>query len=162
MGTTLKHIMLMVNDMEAASRFYAEGLGLPLRVSTPMWAELDTGKIMLALHATEDPVQPSNTAILSFYADDIHETIEHLESFGATLEGRVREPSFGKVAAMRAPDGALISLMEPAQHPPYAKNDKETREHGSSHHGHHGSSSAGHDTTSHHGGKCPARQDTTD
>jgi len=33
---------------------------------------------------------------------------------GAKLEGRVREPSFGKVAAMRTPDGHLVSLLQPA------------------------------------------------
>jgi predicted enzyme related to lactoylglutathione lyase len=51
---------------------------------------------------------------LSFNVDDIYAAIATLESMGAKLEGNVREPSFGKVAAMRAPDGHLLSLLQPA------------------------------------------------
>ncbi|MEO1800420.1 MAG: VOC family protein, partial [Cyanobacteria bacterium J06629_2] len=39
--------------------------------------------------------------------------IATLEKMDAVLEGRVREPSFGKVAAMRTPDGSIISLLQP-------------------------------------------------
>ena len=46
--------------------------------------------------------------------DDVYATIATLEEKGATLEGNVREFSFGKVAAMRTPDGSIISLLQPA------------------------------------------------
>lgn len=45
--------------------------------------------------------------------DDVYATIATLEEHGATLEGNVREPSFGKVAAMRTPDGSILSLLQP-------------------------------------------------
>jgi predicted enzyme related to lactoylglutathione lyase len=54
-----------------------------------------------------------SSPILSFHVDDIYGSIATLESLGAKLEGRVREPSFGKVAAMRTPDGHLLSLLQP-------------------------------------------------
>ena len=50
---------------------------------------------------------------MSFHVDDIQSAIATLEQLGASLEGRVREPSFGKVAAIRTPDGHLVSLLQP-------------------------------------------------
>jgi predicted enzyme related to lactoylglutathione lyase len=41
------------------------------------------------------------------------ETIAKLEALGGKLEGRIREPFFGKVAAVRSPEGHLLSLLQP-------------------------------------------------
>jgi len=49
--------------------------------------------------------------------DDVYAMLTKLEEMGAKLEGRVREPSFGKVAAVRTPDGHLLSLLQPAAQP---------------------------------------------
>ncbi len=113
MAIKFKHIILMVKDVAAATKFYSEGLGLKVKMSSPGWAELDANGTTLALHAAEADGQSGEAPILSFQVDDILTTISHLESMGASLDGRVREPSFGKVAAMKAPDGTKISLLQP-------------------------------------------------
>jgi len=113
MASEFKHVMLMVKDIPASVKFYSEGLGLPIRLSSPAWAELDANGTTIALHAADDAAVGSSP-ILSFHVDDIGAAIATLEQLGATLEGRVREPSFGKVAAIRTPDGHLLSLLQPA------------------------------------------------
>ena len=114
MSVEFKHIMLMVKDMSATVKFYSEGLGLKVIMSSPGWAELDADGTTIALHAAPENGQSGSSPILSFHVDNIHETIASLEERGATLEGNVREPSFGKVAAMRTPDGSILSLLQPS------------------------------------------------
>lgn len=113
MSAEFKHIMLMVQDVKATAKFYSEGLGLPIRVCSPAWAELDANGTTIALHAAEG-IGAGSSPILSFHVDDVMDTLGKLETMGAKLEGRVREPSFGKVAAVRTPDGHLLSLLQPA------------------------------------------------
>ncbi len=115
MTAKFKHIMLMVQDIPKAIKFYSEGLGLQVKMSSPGWAELDADGTTLALHAAEQNGQSGSSPILSFHVDDIYVAIAKLESLGASLEGRIREPSFGKVAALKTPDGTLISLLQPVK-----------------------------------------------
>ncbi|UFP95218.1 VOC family protein [Gloeobacter morelensis] len=114
MTVQFRHIMLMVPDVMAAVKFYSEGLGLAVKTASPGWGELETGGTILALHYAENPHPAGASPILSFVVDDLAATVASLEALGARLEGRVREPSFGKVAAMRTPDGHLLSLLQPA------------------------------------------------
>lgn len=48
-ATVLRHVLLLQRDVPKAAQYYAEGLGLPLRVATDTWAELDAGGSTLAL-----------------------------------------------------------------------------------------------------------------
>jgi catechol 2,3-dioxygenase-like lactoylglutathione lyase family enzyme len=113
MAAEFKHIMLMVKSIPASLKFYSEGLGLPVKMSSPGWAELDANGTTIALHAAEANAETGSSPILSFHVEDIQSAIATLEQLGASLEGRVREPSFGKVAAIRTPDGHLVSLLQP-------------------------------------------------
>lgn len=117
MSAEFKHVMLMVKDIPATVKFYHEGLGLAVKMASPGWAELDAGGTTIALHGAEHPYNAGDTPILSFHVDDVYAMLAKLEEMGATLEGRVREPSFGKVAAVRTPDGHLLSLLQPAVAP---------------------------------------------
>jgi catechol 2,3-dioxygenase-like lactoylglutathione lyase family enzyme len=112
MAAEFKHVMLMVKDVMAAVQFYSQGLGLPVKVASPGWGEVDANGTTLAFHAAENPAS-GDSPILSFQVEDVYATIATLEAMGAKLEGRVREPSFGKVAALRTPDGHLVSLLQP-------------------------------------------------
>ena len=97
----------MVKDIPATVKFYSEGLGLEVITSSPGWAELDADGTTIALHGASENGQSGSSPILNFHVDDVYATI-------TTLEGNVREPSFGKVAAMRTPDGSILSLLQPA------------------------------------------------
>jgi predicted enzyme related to lactoylglutathione lyase len=116
MAAEFKHVMLMVKDVMATVKFYSEGLGLTVKMASPGWAELDANGTTIALHAASES-SVGSSPILSFHVDDVHGAISSLEALGASMEGEVREPSFGKVAAMRTPDGHLLSLLQPAKEP---------------------------------------------
>lgn len=114
MTATFKHIMLMVNDVASAVKFYSEGFGLDVKKNSSALAELDANGTTIALHSAEG-ANGGSSPILSFQVDDVQQSVNQLESLGASLEGPIREPSFGKVAAIRTPDGHLVSLLEPNQ-----------------------------------------------
>ena len=113
MAVRFKHVMLMVKDIPATLRFYSEGLGLKVKMSSPGWAELDADGTTIALHAAADKPPTGVSPILSFHVEDVYATLEKLKGMGALLEGDVREPPFGKVAAVRSPEGHLLSLLQP-------------------------------------------------
>ena len=115
MTIEFRHIMLMIQDVPAAVKFYQEGLGLTVVNASPNMAELDANGTRIIIHGAEKQAEVGGSPILSFHVADLLETIAKLESLGASLQGRVREPSFGKVAAMRSPEGHLISLLQPKQ-----------------------------------------------
>lgn len=114
MTAQFKHVMLMVKDIPATVKFYSEGLGLPVKMQTPGWAELEANGTTIALHAAGDSSKGGDSPILSFHVEDVYGAIATLETLGARLEGPVREPSFGTVAALRTPDGHLVSLLQPS------------------------------------------------
>jgi predicted enzyme related to lactoylglutathione lyase len=115
MKAEFKYIMLMVKDVSATVKFYSKGLGLTVKNESPGWAELEANGTIIALHGAEENGQSGSSPILSFNVDEIYGAIALLESMGAKREGNLREPSFGKVIAMKTPDGTLISLLEPAK-----------------------------------------------
>ena len=113
MTIQFRHIMLMIKDVPAAVKFYQEGLGLTVVNASTNMAELDANGTKIIIHGAENQAEVGGSPILSFHVEDLQETIAKLESLGASLQGRVREPSFGKVAAMRSPEGHLLSLLQP-------------------------------------------------
>jgi predicted enzyme related to lactoylglutathione lyase len=114
MTAQFRHIMLMVKDVPATVKFYSEGLGLNVTKASFHMAELDANGTPIILHGVESAPETGSSPILSFHVDDLLAAIAKLEALGGTLEGRVREPSFGKVAAVRTPEGHLVSLLQPA------------------------------------------------
>ena len=55
---------------------------------------------------------------LSFNVTDLDATVNKLLSLGAQLDGPIRYPAVGRTAALRAPDGHMIGLHEPADTEP--------------------------------------------
>ncbi|MBE9012209.1 VOC family protein [Pseudanabaenaceae cyanobacterium LEGE 13415] len=113
MGIQFRHIMLMVEDVLSTATFFHQSLGLPIKIATSSWAELEADGTIIALHSTSEKPLLISSPILSFHVADIYTTIEDLEAMGAKLEGSVRQPAFGKVASIRTPDGHLLSLLQP-------------------------------------------------
>lgn len=114
---SLRYIMLLQKDVPKAARFYSEGLGLQLRVLTERWAELESGGTTIALKAADSQAYCSTgySPILSFNVGDLQETLTKLLHLGAEMDGAIQYPAQAKVVAVRAPDGHMISLIEPAE-----------------------------------------------
>jgi len=119
-GAVLKYVMLLQRDVPKAVQFYSEGLGLQVNCVTERWAELQSGETKLALKAADGEafVTTGYSPFLSFNVTDMDSTVQRLLMLGAQLDGPIKYPTHGKVAAMRAPDGHMLGLYEPADESP--------------------------------------------
>ena len=50
---SLRYVLLLQRDVQQAARFYNQALGLPIKVLTERWAELQGGGTTIALKAAD-------------------------------------------------------------------------------------------------------------
>lgn len=143
-GVRFGRAVLMVRGAEGVAssvNFYQNGLGLSVVRHTDDWAELMCGvatadpaasnagtgtgtaggapppaAFRLSIKAVESEAQLSvgYSPFLSFDVDDMDGAVARCAQLGGKLDGPIQYPAHGKVAALRAPDGHMISLYEPA------------------------------------------------
>lgn len=138
MTVKLAHVITFVDDIEAATAFYRDHLGLTPRTVSPSWVELDTGATTLALHVA-DQHNPHGTTSASFAVDDVSELHRKLSARGSKF---TREPvaQHGQVLAeLVGPGGARIGLSSAdpaavpaagathARHPRFTQHAQEVR-----------------------------------
>ncbi len=111
--------IVFVSDMQQATAFYRDVLGLPLKFESPGWTEFVTEGATLALHAAKAPQieqqageEPAGTVRIGFNVPD-------LDAFHARMIEKdvacVQEPmdQFGaKIAQYTGPDGLGFSVSE--------------------------------------------------
>lgn len=128
-GIRFGRAMLMVRDVTQAVNFYQNGLGMAVVRHTDDWAELACGvsvadttspttqpnfRLSIKGVASEAQLSVGYSPFLSFDVDDMDGTVARCAQMGASLDGPIQYPAHGKVATMRAPDGQMIGLYEPA------------------------------------------------
>jgi predicted enzyme related to lactoylglutathione lyase len=118
----LSRVVLMVRGAEGVAKavnFYHAAVGLQVLRVTDDWAELTAGAngLTLTLQAvdTEPQLSTGYSPVLTFEIDNMDETIAACAQAGGHLDGPIQYPAHGKVAALRAPDGHMIGLYEPAR-----------------------------------------------
>ena len=140
----LRNIVLMVKDAPKTAKFFSEALGLQAVHQSHDTIELQRGSAYTAatvrgnqvdttsIASTSSPqegvgppilvMQAPNAAsltagytpILNFDVEDMDISITNALTMGATLDGPIKYPAYGKVAAIRSPDGHMIGLFEPS------------------------------------------------
>lgn len=117
------HSMIRVFDLDAALRFFCEGLGLKQvrrsdyekgrfsLVFLETGAEGDTAQIELTWNWDEEAPYDGgrNFGHLAFAVDDIYATCAHLQSMGVTIS---RPPRDGRMAFVRSPDLISVELLQ--------------------------------------------------
>lgn len=118
--SAIGQIALVVRDIDEATVFYRDKLGVPFLFSAPpKLAFFDLAGIRLMLAEPENPDETNrigNNSTLYFNVDDINHAFDTLRQRGVTIE---EEPhliaTLGNVelwmAFFRDPDGNLIGLM---------------------------------------------------
>jgi hypothetical protein len=139
----LSRVILTVRGSEgvaSAVEFYHKCIGLQVWRVTDDWAELvtpiatnnkptsnkntdnmnvdDIGRIIIniqAVHTTESQLSVGYSPIITFQVDHgtMDSTITSCVQSGAHLDGPIQYPAYGKVAALRSPQGHMIGLYEP-------------------------------------------------
>ena len=67
------------------------------------------------LHCRDEQIVTGMSPLLNVQVQDLQGTVETLLPVGAELDGAIRFLPEGKVAAVRNPDGHMMSLFEPAE-----------------------------------------------
>ena len=126
------HTMVRVRDLDAALRFYCEGLGLRetrrqenpqgkytlVFVAAPDSPEAEvelTWNWPQADGSTEDYGSARNFGHLAFRVDNIYATCERLQKMGYAIS---RPPRDGHMAFVRSPDLISIELLQDGHLPP--------------------------------------------
>jgi lactoylglutathione lyase len=117
------HSMIRVFDIDAALKFFCEGLGL----KEVRRRDSERGRFTLIFLETESPSDAAqielthnwdeanaysegrNFGHLAFEVDDIYATCSNLMNMGVTI---ARPPRDGRMAFVRSPDGISIELLQ--------------------------------------------------
>src|SRR5687767_2736361 len=111
------HAMFYSSKAEALREFFRDKLGLVGTDVGEGWLIFEAPEADLGVHPTEGNGAASGTADISFYCDDIRETVADLRAKGVEFVGEVEDHGYGLVTHFRVPGGFQIQLFQPA----YAK-----------------------------------------
>ncbi|GJP75154.1 hypothetical protein CLOP_g13512 [Closterium sp. NIES-67] len=116
-AAALRHVLLLQRDVPRAAKFFKEGLGLPVLVCTERWAEVQAGHTRIALQQCDGTAHTAHgfSPMLSFSVrgeGEFDSTLLRMLRLGAVMDGAVVHLPHGRVAALRAPDGPMLSLVE--------------------------------------------------
>ena len=105
-------ISVPVQDMERATRFYTETLGIQNASPNAVWPELETGNISLYL---VDPTKigatfAPHTAHIALRVPDVAEARKQLEEVGVEFEGEILDTGVCQMAFFKDPDGNALML----------------------------------------------------
>ncbi len=106
------HAFVFSPDAERVRAFFADVLGLP-------WADAGGGWPIFALPPAELAVHPAGGDTrheLYLVCDDIEATLAELRSKGAEVAREISDQGWGRLAAIRLPDGSELPVYEP-RHP---------------------------------------------
>lgn len=109
--TGIDFTMYKVTDLKRAVSFYTDIVGLELKASGDVWAELWAGNDALVLGAWEyDATKSPGNASLAFGVDDARTAKAELEKKGVTFDGDIWETPVCLGATFFDPDGNKVSL----------------------------------------------------
>jgi predicted enzyme related to lactoylglutathione lyase len=104
--------MVMAADMERATAFYRDTIGLTVKFSSPYWTELTFGDAVVALHGGGEGAEQETG--LGFVVDDIHAACQQLVAGGGrvVMDPEAREQEGIMLASVADPEGNLFSLSQ--------------------------------------------------
>lgn len=108
------HAMFYSSRAEELRAFFRDKLGFGAVDVGDGWLIFDMPESDLGVHPSEgEHSAPSGTADISFYCDDIEETISELKSKGVEFTGPAQNAGFGLIAFMKVPGEFQVMLYQP-------------------------------------------------
>ena len=109
------HTMFYTSEPESLRAFFRDKLGFPATDVGDGWLIFDLPDAELGCHPTEeeDKSVPSGTPFLSFYCDDIQQTVSELREKGVEFVGVVQDYGYGFSINFKAPGDFEIQLYQP-------------------------------------------------
>ena len=108
------HTMFYSSDAPALRAFLRDKLGLKGRDVGDGWLIFDLPEADMGCHPVdEEDGVPSGTTNISFYCEDIEQTVKELEAKGVKFTGPVEDHGYGFVTHFHAPGNFTIQLYQP-------------------------------------------------
>jgi hypothetical protein len=94
--------------------FLREKLGLKATDIGQGWLIFELPEADMGVHpADPEKAAPSGTADISFYCDDLEQTVGELKAKGVEFRGEIEDHGYGFVTHFRAPGDFWIMLYQP-------------------------------------------------
>lgn len=106
------HAMFYSSEAEALRTFLRDKLGLSGTDVGGGWLIFDAPEADLGVHPTEVSEPPSGTADISFYCDDIEQTVGELRQRGVEFTQAVEDYGYGLVTFFKVPGGFKVQLYQ--------------------------------------------------
>lgn len=107
------HAMWYSSQANELRTFLRDKLGLKATDVGEGWLIFDAPEADLGVHPTDQGEPASGTADISFYCDDINETVETLKSRGVEFTQEVQDHGYGLVTYFKVPGDFKVQLYQP-------------------------------------------------
>ena len=107
------HAMFYSSQADALRAFLRDKLGLRGTDVGEGWLIFDAPEADLGVHPSEGEEPPSGTADVSFYCDDIEQTVSELKSRGVEFTQDVEDHGYGLVTFFKVPGDFKVQLYQP-------------------------------------------------
>ena len=107
------HGMFYSTQAAELRAFLRDKLGLNGKDIGDGWLIFDPPAADLGVHPTDGKEVPSGTAEISFYCDDIGETVRELTARGVEFTREVEDHGYGYVTYFKVPGGFNVQLYQP-------------------------------------------------
>lgn len=107
------HAMFYSSEANELREFLRDKLQLKGTDVGGGWLIFAAPEADLGVHPTEGNEPASGTSDISFYCDDINETVRELRSRGVEFTQEVEDHGYGFVTHFKVPGGFKVQLYEP-------------------------------------------------
>ena len=112
------HTMFYTSEPEEFRAFIRDKLGFPATDVGGGWLIFDLPEADMGCHPAENkPGGAAGTHAISFYCDDIEQTVSELKEKHVEFVDEITDQGFGLVTHFRMPGGVTVQLYQPS----YAK-----------------------------------------
>lgn len=117
------HTMFYTSEPEQLRAFLRDKLGFPFTDVGEGWLIFDLPEADMGCHPAE-PADgpPSGTHHISFYCDDINQTVAELKGRGVEFADEIQDHGYGLVTHFRMPGDFTVQLYQPH----YSKHSSRT------------------------------------
>lgn len=110
------HALVYSSEPEELRAFFRDKLDFHTSDLGNGWLIFDMPEADLGVHPA-GPLHPKEerpgTHVISFYCDDIHDTVASLKERGVVVIGDIKEQGFGLVTHFLIPGGHRVQLYQP-------------------------------------------------
>jgi catechol 2,3-dioxygenase-like lactoylglutathione lyase family enzyme len=107
------HAMFYSSQAQALREFFRDKLGMRGSDVGGGWLIFDAPEADLGVHPTEEGKPSSGTADISFYCDNLEQTVAELKSRGVEFTQGIEDHGYGLVTFFKVPGDFTIQLYQP-------------------------------------------------